>query len=155
MKSLKIAFTTMIVFVLLVAPATGQQFRNAPMVYIDVADTMTDDPESKLALADFDKALAAAIVKKKVPVTLVTERGRAHWIMEGSSSQSEGGRAAAVKTLIFGSGNSAKTEVTIKLVDIENSMVAYAYYVTIKKDNFKSAAEDFANRFKKDLTKRR
>jgi hypothetical protein len=151
---MKIVFLTIIALILLGATAIGQQYRNAPRIYIEVAETMTDDPDSGAALANFDKALAAALVKKKVPVMLVTDKSRAEYVIEGTALQNESGRADAVKTLIFGS-SSSKTDVTLKVIDEENSIVAYAYHVTIKKDDFKSAAEDFAGRFKKDLKNRR
>jgi hypothetical protein len=156
MKNMKIVFTTMIALVLLGAPAMGQQFRNAPLVYIAVAETMTGDPdpESKARLEDFDKAIAAALIKKKTPVTLVTDENKAQWVIQGSSTHDEGGRAAAVKTLIFGSRGSTKIDVTLTVLDHQNSTIAYAYNVVIKKDDFKSAAEDFAGRFKKDLKNR-
>ena len=153
MKIMKIAFSTMIALILLCANVTGQQYRNAPLIHIEVAETMTDDPESQAVLADFDKALASALAKKKVPVTLVTDKNKAQLVIRGRSEQSEGGRAAAVKTLIFGSGGAAKTDVTIQVVDIENSTVPYVYFITIKNDDFKSASEKFAQNFKKDLSK--
>ena len=155
MKTVRIAFAVLIALLLLGIAALAQQYRNAPLVYIEVAETMADDPESREALADFDKALAAAIAKKKAPVTLVTDRSKAQLVMQGITSHSESGRAAAVKTLIFGAGSSANMDVTIRVIDVENSIVAYAYYITIKKGNFKSAAENFANRFKKDLQAKR
>jgi len=151
MKIIRIVFSTIIALILLGAPAIGQKYRGAPLVYIEVAETMVDDPESKAALAEFDKALVAAIAKKKVPVTLTTDKSKANWVIQGISTNSTGGRAAAVKTLIFGSDDSTKTDVTLQVVDVENSIIAYSYYVTIKKENFKSVAEDFAGRFKKDL----
>ena len=154
MKIMKIAFSTIIAFVLLGTPAIGQKYRGAPLVYIEVAETMTDDPESRAALAEFDKALTAAITKKKVPVTLTTDKSKAHWIIRGMASNSTGGRAAAVKTLIFGSGDSTRTEVTLQVIDLKNSIIAYAYNVTIKNENYKSVAEDFAGQFKKDLNNR-
>jgi hypothetical protein len=146
---MKALFLTIIATLLLVAPAIGQ-FYNAPRVYIEAAETTdASNAKDKAKHIDFGTALAAALVKKKTPVTVVTDKSKAQWVIQSISSQKEDSTGTkAAKIIFLGSTNFTKFEGTIQVVDIESSAVIYAY--NIKKNNFQSAAEAFAKHFKND-----
>jgi hypothetical protein len=87
--------------------------------------------ENKAKQIDFGSALAAALVKKKVPVTVVIDQAKAQWIIKSFSSQREDSTGTKVAKLAFGGwgGGFTKFEGTIQVVDLESSAVLYAYNV--------------------------
>jgi len=140
--------------------------QNTPRVYIEAEETTdsasTDifsarDKENKAKQVDFGSAIAAALVKKNVPVMVVTDPGKAQWIIKSISAQKEDNTAVKVTKIVtagplFG-GGFTKFEGTIQVVEIESTGVIFAY--NVKKGNFQSAAEAFAKHFGDYLKKRR
>jgi len=107
--------------------------------------------KDKAKQVDFGSALAAAILKKQVPVTVVTDKSKAKWTIQSVSAQKEDSTGTKVtKILAFGAfaGSFTRFSGTIQVVDNESSAVIYAY--SVKKSNFQSAAEAFAKHFKGD-----
>ena len=106
---------------------------------------------------DFSSAIAAALTKKKVPVTVVTDKTKSQWTIKAVSSQREDSTVTKVAKIaligVFASGTFTKFEGTFQVVDNESSAVIFAY--NVKKNNFQSAAEAFAKHFKKKYLKKR
>jgi hypothetical protein len=138
------------VLVALVLFATTVAAQERPRVYIDAADTVdASNSEHKGKQVDFGSALAAALLKKQVPVIVVTDQTKAQWIVKSASSQKEDGTGTKIaKMAMFGSTNFTQFQGTIQVVDLRSSAVLYAY--NVKKGNFQSAAEAFAKHFKDD-----
>ena len=94
----------------------------------------------------FDTFLAAAIIKKQVPVTVVTDRTKADYEVTGISSSEKAGWA---KMLFMGVDNS-NDMASIKVVEIKTNEVVYGY--SVRKGNSyrgkQSAAEACAKHLK-------
>jgi hypothetical protein len=73
----------------------------------------------------FETYLAAAIVKKQVPVIVVTDRAKADYEITGIANSEKAGWA---KMLFMGIDNS-NDMASIKVVDIKSSEVVYGYSV--------------------------
>jgi hypothetical protein len=73
----------------------------------------------------FDTFLAAAITKKKVPVTVVADKDKADFILE-AASQSE--KAGWARTVFMGQSGSNE-EASIRLLNAKTSEVVFAYAV--------------------------
>jgi len=102
---------------------------------------------------EFGTALSGAILKKKVPVTVTTDRERADFFIEEHSKASKEGAAERVtKVLVFGAlAGSGKTfEASVTLED-RDGMVVFAR--NARKENIKSAAEDVASKLRDHITK--
>lgn len=127
---------------------------DAPRVYIEATETVdAGNAKDKAKQIDFGSAIAAALVKKEVPVLVVTDQDKAQWTIKTVSSQREDSTGTKVAKLAFGFGGGfTKFEGTIQVVDRESSAVLYAY--NVKKGNFQSAAEAFAKHFKEDYLKK-
>jgi hypothetical protein len=121
-----------------------------PRVFIEASETVdAGNAKDKAKQVDFGSAIAAALIKKEVPVTVVTDASKAGWTIKTVSSQKEDSTGTKVAKLAFGMGGGfTKFEGTIQVVDNESSGVLYAY--NVKKGNFQSAAEAFAKHFKDD-----
>ena len=127
-----------------------------PRVFIESTETVdAGNSQTKAKQIDFGAAIAAALVKKAVPVTVVTDETKAQWTIKTVSSQKEDSTGTKVAKLAFGFGGGfSKFEGAIQVVDHESSAILFAY--NVKKGNFQSAAEAFAKHFKDDyLSKRR
>ena len=126
-----------------------------PRVYIEAAETVdAGNSQDKAKQIDFGSAIAAALVKKKVPVAVVTDETKSQWTIKTVSSQKEDTTGTKVaKLLLWGGGGFTKFEGTVQVVDNESSVVLYAY--NVKKGNFQSAAEAFAKHFKDDYLSKR
>ena len=130
-----------------------------PRVYIE-AEQAEDEAgdwkkDSTVKTIDFGAAISAAFVKKKVPVTVVTDRTKSQWTIKSVSSQREDSTATKVaKTVFLGPfrGSSTKFEGTFQVIDNESTAVIFAY--NVKKNNFQSAAEAFAKHFKNKFLKK-
>lgn len=143
-----------LVALLLFASTAGAA--ETPRVYIEAAETVdAGNSKDKAKQVDFGSAIAAALVKKQVPVAVVTDNTKSQWTIRTVSSQKEDTTGTKVaKLLLWGGGGFTTFEGTIQVVDNESSVVLYAY--NVKKGNFQSAAEAFAKHFKDDyLSKRR
>jgi hypothetical protein len=131
-------------------------FAQTPRVFIEASETVDGgNASNKAKQIDFGSAIAAALVKKKVPVQVVTDESKAQWTIKTVSSQREDSTGTKVAKLAFGFGGGfTKFEGAIQVVDHESTAVIYAY--NVKKGNFQSAAEAFAEHFKDDyLAKKR
>lgn len=126
-----------------------------PLVYIEAAETVdAGNSANKARQVDFGSAIAAALVKKKVPVTVVTDPSRAEWNIRTVSSQKEDSTGTKIAKLAFGLGGGfTKFEGTIQVIDRQSTAVLFAY--NVKKGNFQSAAEAFAKHFANDYLKKR
>lgn len=137
----------LVALMLLASPALAA---DTPRVYIEASETVdAGNAKDKAKQIDFGSAIAAALVKKEVPVMVVTDQQKSQWTIKTVSSQKEDTTGTKVAKLAFGFGGGfTKFEGTIQVVDRESSAVLYAY--NVKKGNFQSAAEAFAKHFKDD-----
>jgi hypothetical protein len=97
----------------------------------------------------FDTFLAAAIIKKQVPVVVVTDRTKADYEITGIASTEKAGWA---KMLFMGTDNSNDLA-SIKVVDLKSSEVVYGYAVR-KGSSYRgkqSAAEACAKHLKEKM----
>jgi hypothetical protein len=121
--------------------------------FIEAADTVDgSNSRDKAKHVDFGSAIAAALLKKEVPVTVVTDPAKARWTIKSMSSQREDSTGTKVAKLAFAgafAGGFTKFEGTVQVIDNETSAIVYAY--NVKKGNFQSAAEAFAKHFKDDF----
>ena len=141
-------------FCIALLAATTAVAADMPRVFIEATETVdASNSKDKAKHVDFGSALAAAILKKEVPVLVVTDRSKSQWTIKSVSSQKEDTTGTKVAKLAFGFGGGfTKFEGTIQVVDNETSAVLYAY--NVKKGNFQSAAEAFAKHFKGDYLKK-
>ena len=155
---MKFVFSTIVALALFITPAIGQDFLR---VYIDAAQTAdAGNSEERVQQEDFGEALAASLVKRKVPVVIVTDKNEANLIIQSTSAQhqeSAGVQTTRIVSSILtrsagGFGSSKRFEGAIQVVDVESSAILFAYNVS--KNNYKSAAEDFANEFKSHLKRK-
>jgi hypothetical protein len=132
------------------AATTTAVAADLPRIFIEATETVdASNSKDKAKHVDFGSAIAAALLKKEVPVLVVTDRSKAQWTITSVSSQKEDTTGTKVAKLAFGFGGGfTKFEGTIQVVDNESSAVLYAY--NVKKGNFQSAAEAFAKHFKGD-----
>ena len=141
-----------ILVALVLAASTTVGAADRPLVYIQASET-TDGSNSKdkAKQVDFGASIAAAIMKKGVPVTIVTDPSKSKWTIKSVSSQREDSTGTKIAKLAFigpFGGGFTKFEGSIQVIDNETSGVLYAY--SVKKGNFQSAAEAFAKHFKGD-----
>jgi hypothetical protein len=97
----------------------------------------------------FDTYLVAAIVKKQVPVTVVTDRSKADYEITGISDSEKAGWA---KMLFMGSEQS-REQASVKVVHIQSAEVVYGYNVH-KGNSYRgrqSAAEACAKHLKERI----
>ena len=142
------------VFCIALLTATTVVAADLPRVYIEASQTVDgSNSKDKAEHVDFGSAIAAALLKKEVPVLVVTDLSKAQWTIRSVSSQKEDSTGTKVAKLAFGFGGGfTKFEGTIQVIDNESSGVLYAY--NVKKGNFQSAAEAFAKHFKGDYLKK-
>ena len=97
----------------------------------------------------FDTFLAAAIIKKQVPVVVVTDRAKADYEITGIANSE---KAGWVKMLFMGVDNS-NDMASIKVVEIKSNEVVYGY--SVRKGNSyrgkQSAAEACAKHLKEKI----
>jgi hypothetical protein len=142
------------VFCMTLLTATTAAAAELPRVFVEAGETVdASNSKDKAKNVDFGSAIAGALLKKEVPVLVVTDRSKALWTIKSVSSQKEDSTGTKVAKLAFGFGGGfTKFEGTIQVIDNESSAVLYAY--NVKKGNFQSAAEAFAKHFKDDYLKR-
>ncbi len=73
----------------------------------------------------FDTFIIAALVKKQVPVVVITDRSKADYEMTGISASEKAGWA---KMLFMGT-DSSREQASIKVVEIKSGEVVYGYAV--------------------------
>lgn len=129
-------------------------YADSPRVFVDAAETVdASNAKDRAKHVDFGSAICAALMKKKVPVMVVTDPAKAEWTIRSVSSQREdGGGTKVAKMLILGRTDFTQFEGTIQVIDNASSGVLYAY--NVKKGNFQSAAEAFAKHFNDDYLKK-
>jgi len=148
-----------LLFALLVVAvaARAQGGSPQPVVFIEASETVdASNSKDEAKHIDFGTAISAALVKKKVPVTVVVDKAKSQWTIQSVSSQKEDSTGTKVAKLAFGgifAGGFTKFEGTFQVIDNETSAVIYAY--NVKKNNFQSAAEAFAEHFKDDYLRKR
>ena len=121
----------------------------------------TSDPAVYITPTDgnFEVYLAAAMSKKKVPVTVVTRpEGAAYTLTATAPDIEEVGTSSKVLNCIFGScgGNEDKASTSVQLVD-EAGTVVWSYSVNKSRGskNSQSMAEAIAKHLKNDYLKKR
>ena len=103
--------------------------------------------------SDFGQALQAAMLKKKVPLTVTTNREKASLFLEETSkADKEGTGERVAKVLAFGvfagSGKSYEASVTLTNSD---GLLLWAH--NAKKSDVRRAAEDVAERLQEHMDK--
>jgi len=100
---------------------------------------------------EFGMAFSAAILKKHVPVTSVTDKEKADFfVTTTSSSTQEKGAERVTKLLLFGgfAGSGKHFDATVSITNRDGAVV-FAH--NSKKSNFQSAAENVAGELKKNI----
>ena len=147
-------FLALVVFFGSMTVAAQQEL---PRVYIEASETVdASNTKDDAKQVDFGSAISAALVKKKTPVVVVTDPSRAQWTIRSVSSQKEdttGTKIAKIAFLGGFGGGFTKFEGTFQVIDNGSTELIYAY--NVKKGNFQSAAEAFAEHFRDDYLKKR
>jgi hypothetical protein len=74
-----------------------------PRVYIAATETVdASNAKDKAKHLDFGAAIAAALVKKKVPVAVVTDQSKSQWTIKSVSSRQEDNTGTKIAKLAFG-----------------------------------------------------
>lgn len=148
---------TFLALVVLFASMTVEAQQALPRVYIEASETVdASNSKDEAKHVDFGSAISAALVKKKTPVVVVTDLSKAQWTIRSVSSQREDSTGTKVAKMAFlgaFSGGFTKFEGTFQVIDNESTELIYAY--NVKKGNFQSAAEAFAEHFKDDYLQKR
>lgn len=101
--------------------------------------------------SEFGMAVSAAILKKKVPVVVVTDREKADFTVQTTSTATtEKGGERVAKILMFGAfaGSGRRFEGTVTIANLDGAIV-FAH--NSKKENFQSAAENVAKNLNKHI----
>jgi hypothetical protein len=130
-------------------PSSGHQASNAAAV----SSEKRVEKGAKIYVAPmeggFDISLVAALVKKQVPVTVVTESAKADYEISGISQSDKAGWA---KMLFLGT-DASNEQASIKVVDLKSGEVVFGY--NVKKENSargkQSAAEACAKHLKENI----
>ena len=132
---------------LILCASTATTARRQSRVYIEPSETVdASNSRDKAKHIDFGASLAAALLKKKVNVVVVTDRAKALWTIKSISSQREDSTGTKIAKIAFlGGGGFTKFEGSIQVIDNESTAVLYAY--NVKKGNFQSAAEALRQHF--------
>ena len=79
---------------------------DSPRVYLESSETVdAGNSNTKAKQIDFGAAIAAALIKKQVPVLVVTDETKAQWTIRTVSSQKEDSTGTKVaKLLLWGGG---------------------------------------------------
>ena len=97
----------------------------------------------------FDTFLAAAIIKKQVPVVVVTDRAKADYEITGIANSEKAGWAK----MLFMGVDTSNDMASIKVVEIKSNEVVYGY--SVRKGNSyrgkQSAAEACAKHLKEKI----
>jgi hypothetical protein len=136
------------------APAPVARIKGS--VFVESNETVdSSNAKDKAKHIDFGVSLRAALIKKNVPVKIVTDPAKAELLIKSTSSHREDSTGTKIaKIAFFGGGGFGHFEGSIEVIDNESSAVVFAY--NVKKGDYQSAAEAFAKHFKNDyLDKRR
>src|SRR5712691_9629385 len=89
-----------VVALMLVASTAAAADR--PLVYIEASETKDgSNSRDKAKQVDFGASIAAALVKKGVPVTVVTDASKSQWTVKSVSSQREDSTGTKIAKLAF------------------------------------------------------
>jgi hypothetical protein len=102
--------------------------------------------------SDFGQALQAAMVKKKVPLVVTTNREKASLFLEETSkADKEGTGERVAKVLAFGvfAGSGKSYEASVTLTDTDGLLRAH----NSKKGDVRRAAEDVAERLEEHINR--
>jgi ATP phosphoribosyltransferase len=102
---------------------------------------------------EFGQALSAAVLKKKVPVVVVTDREKAdYFVTEVSKASKEGAAERVAKVLVFGmfAGTGKTFEASVNCTN-RDGIVVFARNTS--KPSIKKAAEDIASKLRDHITK--
>jgi hypothetical protein len=114
-------------------------------LFVEGSETVdASNSKNKASYGDFTLAISAALMKKKVPVMVVTDPERADFLVRHTSSAKEDstGTKIAKIAVLGGLWGSSKFEASIMVIDKASTGVVFSY--NVKKGNFQSAAEAFA-----------
>lgn len=134
----------------LAAPPSAPVSRIPGTVFVASDETVdSSNSRDKAKHTDFGAAIRAALIKKAVPVQVVTDPAKAAFSIRSTSSHREDSTGTKIaKIAFFGGGGFGHFEGTIEVIDNESTAVVYAY--NVKKGNYQSAAEAFAKHYKND-----
>ena len=130
-----------------------REFARAGDFRVFIRESATENISNDAAEGDgvrvnFGVAISAALIKKKVPVLIVTDEAKSEWTITSVSTMKEQTTGRAIVSGIFGGGGD-KFEGTFQVIDNETTAILFAY--NVKKNNFQSAVEAFAKHFKDDF----
>ena len=109
----------------------------------------SSNSKDKAKHTDFGAALRAALIKKQVPVKVMTDPARAEFTIKSTSSHREDTTGTKVAKIAFlGGGRFGHFEGSIEVIDNESGALVFAY--NVKKGDYQSAAEAFASHYKHD-----
>jgi hypothetical protein len=107
-------------------------------------------PGSRLYIepSEFGMALSAAILKKGLPVYVVTDRAKAHFFVQtvGNERRAKSGERVVRWLMLGTSGDRFDATVTVQNRD---GSIVFAY--NAKKKHFRGAAEDVAKNLKNHI----
>lgn len=133
-----------------VAPAPASASRISGTVFVASDETVdSSNSKDKGKHTDFGAAIRAALIKKEVPVKVVTDPAKAEFTIKSTSSHREDSTGTKIAKIAFlGGGSFGHFDGSIEVIDNESSAVVFAY--NVKKGNYQSAAEAFAKHYKND-----
>jgi hypothetical protein len=100
--------------------------------------------------SDMSDAVIAALIKKKVPVTVTLDRTKATYILEvttDAEKEKTGERIAKVIMLGAWAGSGTKRDTAVVITCVETASIAWGY--NTRHSNMQSAAESAAKHLKK------
>jgi hypothetical protein len=108
----------------------------------------------------FEINIAAALQKKHVPVTIVTDKALADYVLTSTAVQihKESGAGKVARCLFaYCAGIQDSGDVSVQLIDAHTNVVAWGYNVAKQRaaKNRQSMAEAIAKHFKKDFLEKR
>jgi len=134
-------------------PIAYARVPRAAKLFIEGEQTVdASNSKNKAKYGDFTSALTAALVKKKVPVIVVTDLERADFLVRHTSSAREDstGTKIAKIAILGGLWGSSNFNASIMVIDKASTGVLFSY--NVKKGNFQSAAEAFAKHLNNHIT---
>lgn len=152
------AFVGFFFLALFVSAAYGQ----APQVMSDgtTAPAMVYVAAPAQGQPDLGPAIAAAVQKKGVPVTMVTDEKAAGYEIDYTLTSQKGNPGAQVAAGVLAGAwwvGRGSTSASFQVVDLSNSAVVFSYTVHKAGNNqkdFQSAVEAFAKHWKSAITKK-
>ena len=114
-------------------------------LFIEGDETVdASNSKNKASYGDFSVAITAALLKKKVPVIVVTDPAQADFLVRHTSSAKEDSTGTKIaKIALLGSlAGTSRFDASIMVIDKASTGVVFSY--NVKKGDFQSAAEAFA-----------